>query len=368
MPIAAAETTSNGGATASPAPSVSGRGRHRRELQPRLGAQGLERLRVHTLRRLGRDGEVVDRADAGGAQPGALHRAHAGDEQQVAVRLDLDLAGRAASAGDDLEISAVVAPGERRSCSALVDPPVRDERTQPRPAHVEQRQQVAHGVRPDAAVAEDQVDLIGSRDAETVELVDICRQLHECGDPGRAGELGVLHPPAPVRIAEQEVGEPDELRRAERSLIDHRGVRAQGAFGLGDDRGERLGVGGRHLRQLDHAGTAVGRAAVLREVVREHDLLVHVAHRRRAREGRVLRILDRLDPPELGVQRPRPGELALRGELQVGRAPDHPARPDRIVGGGDHAHGGSCRSRDDRSGRRFDRRRGPRHPLAPGGR
>jgi hypothetical protein len=79
---------------------------------------------------------------------------------------------------------------------------------------------------------------------------------------------------------------------------------------------------------------------VLGDVVVEHHELVRVAHRRGTGERGVLRILDRFDPPELRIDRARPGELALRRELQIRGAPDH-ALPVGS-GGGDHAHDGSC--------------------------
>ena len=76
----------------------------------------------------------------------------------------------------------------------------------------------------DGAVAEDEVDLVGARDAEAVELVDICRELHKRRDAGGAGELGVLHAPTTVVFAQQEVGEPDELVSGERGLEQQPGI------------------------------------------------------------------------------------------------------------------------------------------------
>ena len=75
-----------------------------------------------------------------------------------------------------------------------------------------------------AAVAEEQLDPVGARRPEPVELVDVGGELHERRHPRVARELRVLDDPAPILVAHEEVGEADELRGRERRLIDHVGL------------------------------------------------------------------------------------------------------------------------------------------------
>ena len=90
--------------------------------------------------------ERVDRVDPGGAQALALHRAHARHEQQIAGGDDLGVAGGAAPAGDDAELTSRVAPGDRRAVGAEVEPPVGDQRCQPLAAQPEDREQIVDRV------------------------------------------------------------------------------------------------------------------------------------------------------------------------------------------------------------------------------
>ncbi len=149
-----------------------------------------------------------------------LHRSHPRDHEKVAVREHLLLAGGAAPAGHDLEVAAIVAPRQRSARRTVGDTPIGDECAQPRASHLEQREEIVDGVRAERAVAEDEVDLIGTRDAEAIELVDICRELHEGGDTRLARQLRVLHPPAPVVVFTEEIGEADELLGCESGLED----------------------------------------------------------------------------------------------------------------------------------------------------
>jgi hypothetical protein len=122
-----------------------------------------------------RGGQVVDGADAGGAQPVALHGSHPRDEQQVAMGDDLRIAGRASAARHDPELAAVVSPRDRSARRAGRDVAVGDERAQSLPAQPEDGHEVADGVRRGRAVAEQQLHPAAARHSQPVELVGICR-------------------------------------------------------------------------------------------------------------------------------------------------------------------------------------------------
>ena len=196
------------------------------ELQARLGSQQGERVGVHPGGRR-RRGERVDRQDAGRPQSITLHRTHPGHQKKVSCGDDLGIACRAPAAGHHPQLATRVAPCDRLARRAEVEPPVGDEGRQPLPPEREHRHEIVGGVHAHAAVTEQQLDAIGALDTEPVELVDIGGELHQCGDAGMAGELGVLHDPAAELVADQEVGEADELGSREGRLIDHVGVGRQ---------------------------------------------------------------------------------------------------------------------------------------------
>ncbi len=173
------------------------------------------------------------------------------------------------------------------------------------------------------AVAQQELHLVGPRDAQSIELVDVGGELHEGGHARTPGELGVLHDPGttPLGIdlggAHEEVGETDELGGRERRLVDHfdGGIGERGV-GAAHRIGERLDVGGARRGDLAH------RVAPARAVLVEDPELVRRAEARRALERGVFGVVDRGHAPELGVDRPQPGELAFGRGLQVAGAPD----------------------------------------------
>ena len=71
------------------------------------------------------------------------------------------------------------------------------------------------------SIAEQQLDLVRPGHPELVEAIDVCRQLHECGDTRVTGELRVLNDPSPVGTPHEEVRETHELVVGEGRLIDH---------------------------------------------------------------------------------------------------------------------------------------------------
>ena len=142
-------------------------------------------------------GEVVDRADAGGAQSLALHRSHAGHEQQVAARDHLGVAGRAAPARDDVELAARVAPGDRRALARRASSSRSAMRArEPRAAELEHREEVVDLVHAHVPSPSSSSTRSARGDPEPIELVDVGRELHERGHPRAPRELRVLHDPA----------------------------------------------------------------------------------------------------------------------------------------------------------------------------
>ena len=63
------------------------------------------------------------------------------------------------------------------------------------------------------------MDVVDALDAQVVEALDVCRELHERGDASTTCELGVLNQPAPALVPNQKVGEADEVGGGERRLI-----------------------------------------------------------------------------------------------------------------------------------------------------
>ena len=227
------------------------------ELHPRLGAQPLEGLATHAGRPIVGARELVDRADAVLAEPLALDGPHPGHEEQVAVRDDLGVARRAPPARRHVEVSPPIAPGNRLASCAELDPAVGDQRPQPRAPHVEQRHHVADPVRARRTVTEEEVDLLGARNAQEVELVGIGAELQQRRRLGATGELGVLHAPRPVGIPHEEVGEADELVGREGRLEhDAHGGVGERRCGQPESGCHPLPVGRPGLRDLGH-GVAV---------------------------------------------------------------------------------------------------------------
>ena len=261
--------------------------------------------------------EVIDGRDAGCAQPVALHRTHPGDQQQIAGAHDLGIARGTPPARDHAEFSTRVAPRDRGPPEPEVEAPVRDERAQPGPAQTEDRQELIGEVHAGGAVAQQQLDAIGARHAEAVELIDVCRELHERGHPGAARELAVLHDPSPGLVPHQEVGEPDELVGREGRLIDDVRVGGEGRVRARHRLGEGRGIRRSRLGDLDDAVAECG------AVAREHPQLVLAAEPAGPFERDVLGLFHGGYPPDAGIDPPQPRELALRSGFEVARTPDH---------------------------------------------
>ncbi len=214
----------------------------RAELQPSLRLQHRERVGIHPLRPARRGRELVDRRDPGSAQAIPLHGTHAGDEQQIAEGHHLRVARGAPAAREHAELTARIAPGDRRTVDAEIEATVGDERAKPRAAQAEHRQQIVRHVGARRAVAEQQLHAIGPLNPQPVELVDVCRELHKRGHTGAPRQLAVLHDPASRLVPHQEVGESYELVRREGSLVDDVGVRGQCGVGAGHGLGEGSGI------------------------------------------------------------------------------------------------------------------------------
>ena len=238
----------------------------------------------------------------------ALGGAQAGDEQHVAVRLHLEVARGTAP----VELVAGVAPGDR----AVVGDPLGDDLLEPRAAQPVDGSDVVEPVHAGRPVAEQQLDRVGARHADALELLGVGGELEERGDARPTGELRVLHEVAAVGLAHDEVGEADEALVGERGLEHHRCA--------GGERGLRRLDRGLHGGGVAHVGPLDlddGRPE-LGAVGLEHAMLVRVAHAARALEHRVGDRFEERVATELGVELAQEGELALRGLLEVARARD----------------------------------------------
>ena len=220
------------------------RPRRRAQLKPGLRLQHRERVGVHPGGSARRVDELVDRHDPGCVEPISLHGAHARHQEQVASGHDLGVARRTAPARHHSEVASRIAPGDRRPPEAQVEPTIGDQRLEAGSAEREDGQQFLGDVHADRSVAEQQLDPIRTRNTEPVELIDVCRKLHQGCHAGAASELAVLHDPAAILVTHQEVGEADELVSRERRLIDHVGVRGERRLRERDRLGQAGGVGG----------------------------------------------------------------------------------------------------------------------------
>ena len=252
----------------------------------------------------------------GSTQAVTLHRAHAGDQEQIAGGHDLAVAGGAASARQHPQLAARIAPRDRRLRCAAVKTPVGDQRLQSGAAQTEHREQILGEMLARRSVAEQQLHAIRPRHAQPIELVDVCRKLHQSGDAGAAGQLAVLHDPAAGLVTREEVREPDELIGRESGLVDDVRVGCESRVRVGHCRGQSGGIRRPRRGDLDDA------VAVLLAVVGEHAKLVLAAEQSGAFERGVFGLFDCGDAPEAGVDRTQPRELALGCGLEIARAPD----------------------------------------------
>ena len=170
------------------------------------------------------------------------------------------------------------------------------------------------------AVAEQQLDAVAVLHAEEVELIDICRQLHERRHAGVPREFGVLHDPAAVPVTQQEVGETDELVGREHRLIDDgdAGV-GKRRVGRGDGGRDARGIRRSRLGQLDDTTRILGAVGL------ELAQFVLRAEPPGAGEREVFGLFDGRHAAELRVDLAQPRELAFGRGLEIARAPDDPA-------------------------------------------
>ncbi len=191
-----------------------------------------------------------------------------------------------------------------------------DECAQSRAAQAEHGQKVIGEVHAGRAVAEQQLDPIRARHAEAVELVDVCRQLHESGHSRAPGELAVLHDPATRLITHQEVGEAHELVGGEGGLVDDVGVGGEGRVRVRDRGSQGRGIRRSGLGDLDHS------VSEDLSIFRQHPHFVLAAESSGAFERGVFGLFDQRGASEACVDRAQPGELALGRGLEVARTPD----------------------------------------------
>ncbi len=168
-----------------------------------------------------------------------------------------------------------------------------------------------HVVRRDGAVAEDQLDGVVGGDAEPRELLVVRRELQQRDHLHGPRELRVLDPVAPVGLALDEVGEPDEGRRGvalveEGGLEDDLGTALQRRHGLGCALAQVFHAHALGARDLGHPG------AVLLAVVLQLAQLVLVPQLAGAHQHRVELDGHALGEPQLDVELPGERELALR--------------------------------------------------------
>ena len=173
------------------------------------------------------------------------------------------------------------------------------------------------GTGADGAVAEDEVDLVGARDAEAVELVDICRELHKRRDAGGAGELGVLHAPTTVVSRSRKSANPTNSSVANAAWNSSR-VSDLSTSIVSDTTAARAAASAELARSISCTASAPNRS---RYAARTSASCTSPSARGTF-ESRVFRLFDSRHAAELRVDRARPRELAFCGRLQVARAPD----------------------------------------------
>ena len=292
------------------------------QLQPGLGADGLHRGVDQPVDRAGAGGEGLDGVQSGLQQVPALGEPHAGDEQHVAVRLDLHGARRAAPAGG---VARVAPPGGLR-----VGEPFVDQAFEPGAALAIDGQDVAEPMRARASVAEQQVHLLAGADAEPVELVAVRGHLQQGGDLRRAGQLGVVDLVGAVLGAHDEVGEPDEAAVEEGGLEEHIGP---GAELLGRRGCRRRQVPHRRAGELDHIAAQPQPFEIAQ--------LVLVAESAGPAQHGVALVGHGLDAAEFAVELLHHGPLAARGCAEVARTEDDGRLCGRIFGRIEQEHEGA---------------------------
>ena len=234
---------------------------------------------------------------------------HAGDQQQIVVRADLDGAFGAAEA----RAHAAVLPRDRGASGEMV---VKQPLQRSPPGQVD-LQQFVDPVARHRAVAEHQLDLVGHRHAVGGQGVGICRELQQRLDLHRAGQFGVAQP---VPVACLGVLEDQEVREADEPAVEHGGLidggdtpldGVAGGFGRCGQPGDGV------LGPADDGHVVVRRGAQFVEMA----LLVLAAELGRPGK-KVVVCRHRGAPAELGVERAQQGVLAPGCGGEVGRAVD----------------------------------------------
>ncbi len=276
------------------------------ELEAGLRAEALEHRRADVGDRALVGREVLDGGDPGVEEPAAGGPAHPGDEEEVAVGLDLHLAHGAPPAGQPARVAP---PGRAATLEVVGEQPL--EAAAPRAVD---RQDVGQGDVVHVAPTEHEPGHRSHRDPGAVEEGGVGRDLEQGGDVLVPGQLGVADQP-PVVGPLEEVGPPDEPAVEEGGLGEHHGVTRQGVEGGAHRLGQaRRGVLRR--RQLaDPTGVQPAQPAQL-------GVLVLVAEGRDPGEHRVGGVVDRLAQPPDDVEPGDERELAQRRRAQVARADD----------------------------------------------
>jgi hypothetical protein len=251
--------------------------------------------------------ESIDREDPRLSQLLALGQLDAGDEQHVAVRVDL-LGARGTATARRV---ARVAP----LCGRVGGYPLVDEPLQSRATLAVHREDVAQAVGTRAAVSEQEIHVGPEGNPERGELVTVGSQLQQGGDLLAAGELGVVHLVLPCLVQQEEIGKPEKPAVEERRLEQRVCTRTQRGLGFGGRPG-----------QLAH-----GRALELHYRPRLLELLerpqfVRVTQGARAAEHRVGFFGHLGDTAQLAVELAHQCPLAVRGRGQIAGAVDNDGR------------------------------------------
>ena len=273
----------------------------RRDLQARLRGQRCDGARGQFGHAALVVRELTDGGDARVDKAGPLTDPHAGHQQQVVVRADLEGALGTPEARPDL----VVLPRHRLAGGQV---PV-EQAFQCGAAGRVHRKQFVDAVADVGAVAEHEFHVRRHRHAGAGQRVGVRSELKERLDLDRAGELGVAEPIVrPVK--HQEIGEADEPAVEHRGLIDDRRPALDSAHG--GLRGRRQPVDGEG-GPTDDRDVLFGESAKLVEVA----LFVFTTELGGPGEQFVFD-RDRGTPAELGVERPEQGVLATgsRGEVR----------------------------------------------------
>ena len=200
-----------------------------------------------------------------------------------------------------------------------------EERVEPGPARLVDREDVVEREVEDVAAADDEAGDGRGGHADRPEQCGIRGDLEERGHALAAGELGVADEPARGRALE-EVGVAHEGPVEERRLVDHLGVGVQRVDGAGVGSGQGL-LGVPAALDLDDL------ARVLAHQAAQLGLLVLVAELGHPREHRVVDGRDPLGATEQHVETAHESELARGCRAQVAGADDEP----RVVAEEEHA-------------------------------